>query len=171
MEVILFQIFKIVLNYYRKKHETITGENSPIKSYFNKIKNRIVFKIKTGSKLEFLIEETMKLLRSSKKEIDNNKDSELVPRLEIVDVVLMHSNLVSNNYQQESKVLITFVPDKQFGQLIAIEPKSLTMLKSTNAEFSFIEIWFTNQNNRPLEIEGHLNITLMIGTCYDNKVL
>ena len=82
----------------------------------------------------------------------------------------MHSNLVSNYYQQASKVLITFVPDKQFGQLITVEPKFLTMLKTINAEFSFIEIWFTDQNNRPLEIEDHLNITLMIGTSYDNKL-
>ena len=66
----------------------------------------------------------MKLLGSTKKIIDKDKDREIVPRLEAVDVVLVHSNLVSNNYQQTSKVLITFVPDKQFGQLINVEPKS-----------------------------------------------
>ena len=83
-----------------------------------------------------------------------------------IDVVLMHCNLVSNsnNYQQASKVLITFVPDKQFVQLITVEPESLTMLETINAEFSFIEIWFTDQNNRPREIKDHLNITLIIGT-------
>ena len=83
----------------------------------------------------------------------------------------MHCNLVSNNYQQVSKVLITFVPDKQFGQLITVENKSLITLKTINAEFSLIEIWFIDQNNTPLEIEDHLNITLMIGTIYDNRLL
>ena len=89
---------------------------------------------------------------------------ELVPRLETVEVVLVHCNLVNNNYQQASKVLFTFVPNKQFGQLITIAPHSPTMLKTTNAEFSFIEIWFTDKNNRPLEIEDNVNITLITGT-------
>ena len=99
--------------YIIKKHETITDENSPIKIYVNKIKDRTVFKIKTGCKLELLTEETMKLLGTSKKEISKGKDGELVPRLQIVEVTLMCCNLVSNNYQQASKVLITFAPDKQ----------------------------------------------------------
>ena len=75
----------------------------------------------------------------------------------------MHCNVVNGNYQQASKVLITFVPNIQFGQLITIAPQSLTMLKFTNAEFSLIEEWFTDQNNRPLEIEVNVDITLMIG--------
>ena len=129
----------------------------------NKIKSRIVFKIKTGYKLEPLTEETMQLLGSSKKVFENNKDGEIVPRLETIEVVLVHCNLVNNNYQQASKVLFTFVPNKQFGQLITITPRSLTILKTTNAEFSFIEIWFKDQNNRPLEIEDNVNITLIIG--------
>ena len=73
-----------------------------------------------------------------------------MPRLQTVEVVVVHCNLVNNNYQQASKLLFTFVPNKQFGQLITITPHSLTMLKTTNAEFSFIEIWLTDQNNRPL---------------------
>ena len=60
-------------------------------------------------------------------------------------------------------MLYTFVPNKQFGQLITITPHSSRILKTTNAEFSFIEIWFTDQNNRSLEIEGNVNITLIIG--------
>ena len=111
-----------------------------------------------------LSKETMQLLGSSKKDIDQNKDGEIVPRLEAVEVVLVQCNLVNNNYRQASKVLFTFVPNKQFGQLNTITPHSLTMLKTTNAEFSFIEIWFTDQNNRPLEIEDNVNITLIIGT-------
>ena len=120
-----------------KKHETLT-ENLPIQIYPNKIKNRIVFKTKTGYKLELLSPETIKLLGSVKK--DNDKDGEDVPKLESIEVALVYCNLVNNNYQQESKVLFTFVPHKQFGQLITISPQSLTMLKTTNAEFQSIEL-------------------------------
>ena len=86
-----------------------------------------------------------------------------MPRLETVEVVLVHCNLVNNNYQQASKVLFTFVPNQQFGQLITITHHSPTMLKTTNAESSFIEVWFTDQTNRSLEIEDNVNITLIIG--------
>ena len=99
-----------------KKYEKFT-ENVPIKIYPNKIKNRIVFKIKTGYKLDLLSPETMKLWGSTKKDIDQDKDGEDVPKLEPVEVVLVYCNLVSNNYQQASKALFTFVPNKQFGQL------------------------------------------------------
>ena len=137
----------------------------------NKIKNRIVFKIKTGYTLELLSKETMQLLGSSKKDADQNKDVEIVPRLETVEVVLVHCNLVNNSYQQACKVLFTFVPNKQFRQLITITPHSPTMLKTTNAEFSSIEIRFTDQNNRPLEIEHNVNITLIIATgSYKNEI-
>ena len=145
-----------------KKHETL-AENPPIQIYPNKIKNRIVFKIKTGYKLELLSPETMKLLGSTKKDVDKDKDGEDVPKLESVEVVLVHCNLVNNSYQQASKVLFTFVPNKQFGQLITISPYSLTMLKTTNSEFPSIQVCFTDQNNRPLEIEDSINITLIIG--------
>ena len=104
----------------------------------------------------------MQLVGSEKKDIDQNKNGELVPRLETVEVVLVHCNLVNNSYQQASKVLFTFVPNKLFGQLVTITPHSPSMLKTTNAEFSFIEIWFTDQSNRPLEIEDNVNITLII---------
>ena len=87
-----------------------------------------------------------------------------MPRLEAVEAVLVRCNSANNNHHQASKVLFTFVPNKRFGQLITITPHSLTMLKTTTAEFSFIEIWFTDQNNRPLEIEDNVNITLIIGT-------
>ena len=83
-----------------RKHETLT-ENPPIKTYLNKIKNRIAFEIKTGYKLELLSLETMRLLGSEKKES--------------VEVDLVHCNLVNNSYRKASKVLLTFVPNKQFG--------------------------------------------------------
>ena len=82
---------------------------------------------------------------------------------EFVEVVLVHCNLVNNSSQQASKVLFTFVPNKQFGQLITILPHLLTMLKTTRAEFQSIELWFTDQNNRSIEIEDGVDITLMIG--------
>ena len=112
------------IEYIIKKHETI-GKNAPILIYANTINNRIVFKIKSGYKLELLSKETMKLLGSTKDIIDTDKNSENVPKLENVEVVLVHCNLVNNSYQQASRVLFTFVPTKQYGQLISISPKSL----------------------------------------------
>ena len=117
------------IEYIIKKHETI-GENAPILIYANTVNNRIVFKIKSGYKLELLSKETMKLLGSTKDIIDADKNGENVPRLENVEVVLVHCNLVNNarllrDYQQHSRVLFTFVPTKQYGQLISISPHSL----------------------------------------------
>ena len=123
--------FQDYFEFIIKKHETLT-ENPPIQIYSNKIRNTTVFKIKTGYELELLTPETMKLLGSTKKDVDSDKNSENVPKLESVEVVLVHCNLVNNNYQQASKVLFTFVPNKQFGQLINIAPHSLTMLNTTN---------------------------------------
>ena len=151
------------IEYIIKKHETI-ADTAPILIYANKISNRIVFKIKTGYKLELLSKETMKLLGSTRDTIDADKNSENVPRSENVEVVLVHCNLVNNSYQQASRVLFTFVPNKQYGQLISISPNSLIFLKTMNTEFSEIEIWFTVQNNNSLEIEDNVNISLIINT-------
>ena len=148
------------IEYIIKKHETI-GENAPILIYANTINNRIVFKIKTGHKLELLSKETMKLLGSTKDIIDADEN---VPRLENVEVVLVHCNLVNNSYQQHSIVLFTFVPKKQYGQLITLSPHSLFFLKTMNTEFSEIDKWFTDQNNNALEIEDNVNISLIINT-------
>ena len=145
-----------------KKHETLT-ENLPIKIYPNTIKNRIIFKIKSGYKLELLTPETMNLLGSTKKVVDQSKNGENVPKLESVDVVLVHSNLVKNDYQLTSKVLFSFVPDKQFGQVRNIAPHSLTMMNTVNTEFSFVEVWFTDQFSKALEIEDNVILTLIIG--------
>ena len=128
----------------------------------NKIKNRIVYKIKTNYNLELLSPETMKLLGSTKKDVDKDKGSENVPKLESVEAVLVRCNLVNNNYQQASKVLFTFVPNKQFGKIIYLAPHSLTMLNTTNTEFSFAEVWFTDQNSKQLEIEDNFNMTKVI---------
>ena len=108
----------------------------------NKIKNRIVFKVKTGYKLELLTPETMKLLGSTKKDVDKNKNEENVPKLESVEVVFVHWNLVKNDYQHASKVLFTFVSNKEFGQLINISPHAFTTMNTVNTEFSYVEVWF-----------------------------
>ena len=153
---------QIYFEYIIKKYETIALV-SPVLIYVNEINNRIVFKIKSGYKLELLLKETMRLLGSSSNAIDGDKNSELVPKLESVDLVLVHFNVVNNNYQQASEVLFTFVPNKKYDQLITVSPETLIMLKTVNTEFSFIEIWFTDQDNRPLEIEDSVNISLIIG--------
>ena len=151
------------IEYIIKKHETI-GENAPILIYANTINNRIVFKIKTGYKLELLSKEIMKLLRSTKDIIDADKNSENVPRLENVEVVLVHCNLVNNRYQKNSRVLFTFIPNRQYGHLISILPQLLIFLKTMNTVFSEIDIWFTDQNNNSLEFENNVNISLIINT-------
>ena len=144
------------IEYIIKKHETI-GENAPILIYANTINNRIVFKPTSRYKLELLSKETMKLLGSTSSIIDADKNRENVPRLENVEVVLVHCNLVNNSYQQHTRVLFTFVPTKRYGQLISILPHSLVFLKTVNTEFSEIEVWFTDQNNNALEIEDNVN--------------
>ena len=138
-----------IQNYFEyiiKKHETVENTSQTL-TYTNRIKNWIVFRIKSRYKLELLSKEIMKLLGSSKQLIDADKDSELVPKLEIVETVLVHCNLVTNDYQQASKALFTFVPDKSFGQLMNINPHSPTLLKTVNAEFPFIKVLFTDQDN------------------------
>ena len=121
MDHILFQIFNIILNILLKN-----TYNPPMEIYVNKIKNRIVFKIKTSYKLELLSPETMKLLGSAKEDVDQDTDGENAPKLEFFEVALVHCNLINNNYQQISKVLFTYAPEKQFGRLITIAPHSLT---------------------------------------------
>ena len=111
----------------------------------------------------WVISRNNETIRKYKKDVDKDKDGEDASELESVEVVLVNCNLVNNSYQQASKVLFTFVPNKQFGQLITISPHLLTMLKTTNSEFPFIQVWFTDQNNRPLENEDSINITLIIG--------
>ena len=151
------------IEYIIKKHKTI-GETAPILIYANTVNHRIAFKIKSEYKLELLPKETMKLLGSTKDIIDSDKICENVPRLENVEVVLVHCNLVNNSYQQASTVLFTFAPTKQYGQLISISPHSLVFLKTMNTDFSEIEVWFMDQNNNALEIEDNVNISLIINT-------
>ena len=104
----------------------------------------------------------MKLLESSKNKITKDKNSENVLHLEITEVVLVHCNIVNNNYQQDYRVLYTFVPNKPFDSLLEISPTNHIFLKTFNSEFRNIEVWFTDQNSQPLELDDRINLTLVI---------
>ena len=161
IEHILHQIFKIILSISLKKHGKKI-DNPSIRIYVNKVENRITFKIKTGDYLELLKPETMKFLGSIKNKITKDKNGENAPHLEITEVVLVHCNIVNNDYQQDSGVLYTFVPDKPFGQLLEISPTNFIFLKTCKSEFQEIDVWFTDQNSQPLEKEDRINLILVI---------
>ena len=144
-----------------KKHgEDI--DNPSIQIYVNKIENRVTFKIKNGYSLELLTPETMKLLGSTKNKITKDKNGENVPHLEITEVLLIHCNIVNNDYQQYSRVLYTFVPNKPFRSLLEISPTNHIFLKTFNSEYDEIKVWFTDQNCKPLEMEDRINLTMVI---------
>ena len=104
----------------------------------------------------------MKLLGSTKNKITKDKNGKNVPHLEITEVVLVHCNIVNNDYRQDSRVLYTFVPNKPFGSLLEIYPKNHKFLKTFNSEYDEIKIWFTDQNSKPLEMEDRINLTMVI---------
>ena len=104
----------------------------------------------------------MKLLARTENKISKNKNGENVPHLEIVESVLVHWNLVNNDYQQYSRILYTFVPNRTFGSLLEILPANHIFLKTFNSELQQINIWFTDQTSKPLEVEDKINITLII---------
>ena len=105
----------------------------------------------------------MRLLGSTKKDVDKDKDGENVPKLESAENALVHCNIVKNDYQHTSKVLFTFVPNKQLGQLVNISTYSLTMMNTLNTEFSSVEVWFRDQASKAFEIDDNVNLTLVIG--------
>ena len=105
----------------------------------------------------------MRLLESTKKDVNKDKDDENLPKLESVEVALVHCNLVKNDYQDISKVLFIFVPNKQFGQSINISQHSLTIKNTVNTELSSVEVQFTDKVRKAFEIEDNYNVTLIIG--------
>ena len=147
--------------YMLKKHSESVDDPS-IRIYVNKIENRITFKIKSGYYLELLTPETMKLLGSAESKITKIKNGEDVPHLEVAKLVLVHCNLVNNDYQQNSIILFTFVPNKTFGSLLEVSPTNHVFLKTFISEFQEIKIWFTDQTSTPLEVEDRINLTLII---------
>ena len=104
----------------------------------------------------------MKLLGSTKNKITKVKNGENVPHLEITEVVLVHCNIADNNYQQDSRILYTFVPNKPFGSLLETSPTNHTFLKTFDSEYNEIIVWFMDQNSQPLEIEDRINLTMVI---------
>ena len=147
--------------YIFKKH----GENinNPlVRTYVNTIKNRITFEIKTGYYLELLTPETMKLLGSTENKITKDKSCENVPCLEVIEVVLVHCNIVNNDYQQDSRALFAFTSNKPFSSLLEISPPTFIPLKTFNWRFIEIEVWLTDDNSHSLEIEDKMNLTLLI---------
>ena len=143
--------------YILKKHSE-SVDNPSIRMYINKIENRITFKIKSGCYLELLTPETMKLLGSTESKITKDKNGENVRHLEVVELVLVHCNLVNNDYQQDSRILFTFVPNKSFGSLLEISPRNHLFLKTFNSEFQEVKVWFTDQTSKPSELEDKINI-------------
>ena len=130
--------------------------------YVNRIEYRITFKIKSGYYLELLTPETMKLLGSTESKITKDKNGENVPHLEMVELVLVYCNLVNNDYQQDTRILYTFVPNETFGSLLEISPTNQVFLKTFNSESQKVKIGFTDQTSKPLELEDKINITLII---------
>ena len=122
----------------------IHTDKPSVEIYVNKIENRVTFKIKDGCSLELLTPETLKLLRSTKNKITKDKNGENVPHIEITEAVLVHCNVVNNVYQQDSRVLYFFVPNKPFGSLLEISPTNHVFLKTFNWEFNDIEVWLTD---------------------------
>ena len=102
--------------------------------YVKRIENRITFEIKKGYNVELLTPGTMKLLGSTENKITEDKNGENVPHLKITEVVLVHCDIVNNDYQQDSRVLYTFVPNKPFGSLLEISPINHIFLKTFNLE-------------------------------------
>ena len=127
--------------YILKKYGDYIDKPS-IQIYVNKIENRATSKIKNGYILELLTPETMKLLRSTENKITKDKNGETVLHLEITKVVLVHCDIVNNDYQQDSRVLYTFVPNKPFGSLLEICPTNHIFLKTFNSEYIEIKVWF-----------------------------
>ena len=118
--------------------------------------------MKVGYYLEFLVLEMIRLLESAESKITKDENDEKVLHLEITEVVLVHCNIANNDYQQDSRVLYTFIPNKLFRELLDISLKSFIFQKTFNSEFSYIKIWFSDQNSKPLEVEYKINITLVI---------
>ena len=104
----------------------------------------------------------MKLLESVKQIIDKDKNNENLLKSESVEVALMHCNVVKSDYQQASKVMFSFVPNKQFGQLVNISPHPMIMLNTINTELSFIDVCFTEQSSKSVEIEYNVSMIFVV---------
>ena len=102
----------------------------------------------------------MKLPGSTKSKITGEKNGENVLHLEVVELVLIHRNIVNDNYHPNSRILYAH-SNKPFGSLLEISPSNYMFLKTFNSEFQEMKVWFTDQNNNPLEVEDKINLTLI----------
>ena len=138
--------FEYILKKNGKKiddNDKDNDKNKPsVEIYINKVEKRITFKIKNGYSLELLTKDTMKLLGSTKNKITKDKNRENVPHLKITEVVLVRCNIVNNDYQQDLRVLYTFVPNKPFRSILDISPANHVFLKTFNSEYDKIILWF-----------------------------
>ena len=161
------QIQTYFLDEVIKKHESNvkSNEQSPILIFANRILNKVTFRIKTGYKLELLTNETMRLL-GHKPVTDTTKSGENVPKLEIVRNVLVFCNLVENAYLQDSKLLFSFVPNSRFGSFLSITPQKLKYCGTVDSILDYIEISWTDQNGRPLQIDDDITVSIIIKNQY-----
>ena len=135
--------------YILKKHGEDIDKPS-VQIYVNQIENRVTFKIKHGYSLELLTPETIKLPGSNENKIAKGKSGQNMPHLKITEVVLVHCNIVNNDYQQDSRVLYMFVPNKPFGSLLEVSLTNHIFLKIFNSEYGEIIVWFTDKTSKPL---------------------
>ena len=161
MDLILLQTAKTTLSLSLKKTNFSCKSSCTNLREQNQKEN--CFQSRNKIQIRITISRNYETISKHKKDVDQDKDGEDVPKLESVKVVLLHCNLVNNNHQQAPKVLFLFVSNKQFWQLTNISPHSLIMLSTTNTEFSSIKVWFTDQNSESLEIEDNVDLTLIIG--------
>ena len=147
--------------YILKKHSEYF-DNPSIKIYVIKFKIELHLKLKMDIILSFQHLELSELLGSTKSKRTKEENDENVPHLEIVELVLVHCNLVNNDCQQDSRILYTFAPNKPFGSLLEISPTNHIFLKIFNSEFQEIKVWFTDQTSKPLEVEDKINLALII---------
>ena len=163
----IYQIQNYFLDEVIKKHESNakSNEQSPILIYANRILNRVTFRIKRGYKLELLTNKTMRLLGDGSL-IDTTKNGENDPKLEIVRNVLVFCNLVENAYLEDSKLLFSFVPNSRFGSLFSITQQGLQYCDTVDSIFDYIEISFTDQNGRPLQIDDDITVSIIIKNQY-----
>ena len=141
--------------YIIKKHETLT-DKLLVQIYDNIIQNRITFKMISGFYIELLTPEI------TEEKITKGKNDENVPHLENIEVVLVYCKILKNKYQRESWVLPAFVPNDSFGQLLNILPKNHVYTEKFYSEFSYIEVWFTDQNSKSLETEDRIDFSSVI---------
>ena len=116
---------------------------------------RSTLKIKNGYSLKLLTTETMKLLGSTENKIIKDQSGENVPNLDITKVVLVYCNIANNYYQQDSRVLYTFVTNKPLVVYQKFLPQVISFLKTFKSEFQTIAVWFIDRNSQPFEIEDN----------------